>query len=74
MFATIVNINDNNWVSIVVDFKALNILYGDSMGGAIDEDVEEIFTVHGGPATIQVPHSRKPIFQLVFKSPVWSGF
>jgi hypothetical protein len=27
-----------------VDFKASKILYGDSMGGAIDEDIEEILT------------------------------
>ena len=28
----------------VVDFEASKILYGDSMGGAIDEDVEEVLT------------------------------
>lgn len=44
IFATIVNINDNHWVPIVVDFKASKILYGDSMGGAIDDGVEEILT------------------------------
>ena len=44
VFATIVNLNNNHWVSIVVDFKASKILYGDSMGGAIDENVEEILT------------------------------
>jgi Ulp1 family protease len=37
VFATIVNINDNHWVSIVVDFKVSRFLYGDSMGGAIEE-------------------------------------
>ena len=43
-FVTIVNINENHWVPIVVDFRASKILYGDSMGGEIDEDVEEILT------------------------------
>jgi Ulp1 family protease catalytic subunit len=44
IFATIVNIDNSHWVSIIVDFKASKILYGDSMGGAIDEDIEEILT------------------------------
>jgi hypothetical protein len=44
IFATIVNINNNHWVPILVDFRASKILYGDSMGGAIDEGVEEILT------------------------------
>ena len=44
IFATIVNINDNHWVAIVVDFKASKCLYGDSMGGAIDENIENILT------------------------------
>ena len=44
ILATIVNLNDNHWVPIVVDFKASKFLYGDSMGGAIDENVEEILT------------------------------
>ena len=38
----IININNNHWVPIIVDFKASKVLYGNSMGGAIDEDVEEI--------------------------------
>ena len=44
VFATIVNINSNHWVPIVVDFRASKILYGDSMGGVIDEKIEEILT------------------------------
>jgi hypothetical protein len=44
IFATIVNLDNNHWVPIVVDFKASKILYGDSMGGAIDDNVEEILT------------------------------
>lgn len=42
VFATIVHINSNHWVPIVVDFKVSKYLYGDSLGGAIDEDVEEV--------------------------------
>ena len=44
VLATIVNLNNNHWVPIVVDFEASKILYGDSMDGAIDEDVEEVLT------------------------------
>jgi Ulp1 protease family, C-terminal catalytic domain len=44
VFATIVNINSNHWVPIVVDFKASKILYGNSIGGVIDEGIEEILT------------------------------
>jgi Ulp1 protease family, C-terminal catalytic domain len=44
VLATITHINANHWVPIVVDFRASKILYGDSLGGAIDEDVEEVLT------------------------------
>ncbi|KDR65394.1 hypothetical protein GALMADRAFT_26651, partial [Galerina marginata CBS 339.88] len=41
---TIANIGDNHWIALVVDFKASKILYGDSMGGTIDEGIEEALT------------------------------
>jgi len=37
---TIANINKNHWVAIIVDFQASKIWYGDSMAGAINEDIE----------------------------------
>jgi hypothetical protein len=44
MLVTIANIGDNHWVAVVLDFKSSRILYGDSMGGSIDEDVETALT------------------------------
>jgi len=43
-FVTISNIEENHWVAIVVDFKLSMILYGDSMGGMIDDDLETALT------------------------------
>jgi hypothetical protein len=40
----ITNIRENHWVALVVDFKSSRILYGDSMGGTIDEDIENALT------------------------------
>ena len=76
VFTTIVNLDNNHWVSIVVDFKASKILYGNSMGGAIDENVEEFLL--GGHTTIQVSHSQKSISQshvseMVFHVDSWHG-
>ncbi|KAF8182681.1 hypothetical protein BJ912DRAFT_853954 [Pholiota molesta] len=42
--ATIFNINENHWVAVVIDFKLSRILYGDSMGGTVDDDLEEVLT------------------------------
>ncbi|KJA29085.1 hypothetical protein HYPSUDRAFT_127910 [Hypholoma sublateritium FD-334 SS-4] len=41
---TIININMNHWIGVVVDFERSNILYGDSMGGVIDHGVSETLT------------------------------
>ena len=41
---TIANISDNHWIALVIDFKCSKILYGDSMGGTIDDDIEEALT------------------------------
>jgi len=38
---TLANIGGNHWIALILDFKALRILYGDSMGGTIDEGIEE---------------------------------
>ena len=42
--ATIANIGDNHWMALILDFKSLTILYGDSTGGTIDEDTERALT------------------------------
>lgn len=44
MLVTIANIGSNHWVAIIVDFKSSKILYGDSMGSTIDDDVEKALT------------------------------
>jgi len=44
MLVTIANIGETHWVALILDFKSSNILYGDSMGGTIDEDVETALT------------------------------
>jgi Ulp1 family protease len=44
MLVMIANIGSNHWVAIVVDFKSSNILYGDSMGGTIDNEIEKALT------------------------------
>jgi Ulp1 family protease len=44
MLVTIANIGSNHWVAIIVDFKSSIILYGNSMGGTIDDDVEKALT------------------------------
>src|ERR1700733_15316763 len=44
MLVTIANIGSNYWVAIVVNLKSSNILYGDSMGGTIDDDIEKALT------------------------------
>ncbi|KAH9955393.1 hypothetical protein BGW80DRAFT_1188781, partial [Lactifluus volemus] len=44
MLVTIANIGSNHWVAVVIDFKSSNILYGDSMGGTIDDDIEKALT------------------------------
>lgn len=41
---TIINIADEYWVAVVVDFELSEILYGDSMGGTIDDGVDEVLT------------------------------
>lgn len=41
---TLANIGENHWIALIVDFKASRILYGDSMGGTIDEDIEKALT------------------------------
>jgi len=38
---TLANIGGNHWIALILDFKASRILYGDSMGGTIDEGIEE---------------------------------
>ncbi len=43
-FAVISNIGGNHWVSIVVDFQASHIYYGDSLGIIIDEELEDALT------------------------------
>ena len=44
MLATIANIGDDHWIALILDFKSLTILCGDSMGGTIDEDIERALT------------------------------
>jgi hypothetical protein len=44
MLVTIANIESNHWVAVVIDFKSSYILYGDSMGGTIDDDVQKALT------------------------------
>ena len=44
MFITITNVRENHWVALVIDFKSSRILYGDSMGGTIDEDIKNALT------------------------------
>lgn len=40
-FAVISNIGGNHWVSIVVNFQASHIYYGDSLGIIIDKELED---------------------------------
>ena len=40
MLVKIANIRDNYWIAVVLDFKSSSILYGDSMGGTINEDLD----------------------------------
>ena len=77
VLVTIVNLNNNHWVPIVVDFEASKILYSDSMGGATLMKMLKRF-LHGGHITIQVSYSQKPIFQshvseMVFHADSWHG-
>jgi Ulp1 family protease catalytic subunit len=40
--ATITNVGRNHWVAVVIDFRSLQILYGDSLGGTITEEIEMV--------------------------------
>ncbi|KAF8891593.1 hypothetical protein CPB84DRAFT_1683234, partial [Gymnopilus junonius] len=42
--ATIVNVRQNHWVAVIVDFQSAQILYGDSLGSTINEELEEALT------------------------------
>ncbi|KAF8879417.1 hypothetical protein CPB84DRAFT_1632094, partial [Gymnopilus junonius] len=41
---SIVNIGENHWIAVVVDFQSAEILYGDSLGSTITEEFEETLT------------------------------
>ena len=43
-FVVISNIRGNHWVSVVIDFEASHIYYGDSLGIIIDEELEDALT------------------------------
>ncbi|KAF4615755.1 hypothetical protein D9613_012424 [Agrocybe pediades] len=63
--ATLVNINNNHWVAVVVDFHTSKIRYGDSLGGSVKQDVEEVLLwwtyQHTGKEfnTVYLPISRQ---------------
>jgi hypothetical protein len=40
--ATIANVGGNHWVAVVIDFRSLQILYGDSLGGTITVEIEMV--------------------------------
>lgn len=40
--ATITNVGGNHWVAVVIDFQLSQILYGDSLGGTITEEIEKV--------------------------------
>ena len=40
----ITNTSNNPWVALIVDFKCLTVLYGDLMGGTVDNNIEEALT------------------------------
>jgi hypothetical protein len=40
--ATIANVGGNHWVAVVIDFRLSQILYGDSLGGTITEEIETV--------------------------------
>ncbi|KIJ90293.1 hypothetical protein K443DRAFT_50162, partial [Laccaria amethystina LaAM-08-1] len=44
MLVTIANIGNNHWIALIIDFKNSRFLYGDSMGGTVDEDIQEALT------------------------------
>lgn len=44
MLAMIANIGNSHWIALVIDFKNSRILYGDSMGGTIDEGINDALT------------------------------
>ena len=41
---TIANVGRNHWVAVEVDFECSKILYGDSLGGKINEEIETALT------------------------------
>ena len=43
-FVVISNIRGNHWISVVIDFEASHIYYGDSLGIIIDEELEDALT------------------------------
>lgn len=51
-FATVINVNDNHWVAVVLDFQTLEIHYGDSLGYMPDSNIMAAFdwwtTMHTG--------------------------
>ena len=44
MLAMIADIGNNHWVTLIINFKNSRILYGDSMGGTIDEGIKNALT------------------------------
>ncbi len=42
--ATIINVNDNHWVSVVVDFENAVLFYADSMGAALSSEVAAVLS------------------------------
>ena len=41
---TIANVGENHWIALLVDFRCSKILYGNSIRGTIDDDIEEALT------------------------------
>lgn len=42
--ATIINVNQNHWVSIIIDFENSLLLYGDSLGGKPNAELVQVFS------------------------------
>jgi Ulp1 family protease len=40
MLGTVANVDGNHWVALLIDFRNHKVYYGDSMGGAINEELK----------------------------------